>query len=108
MAKKINKNIKYCPQCGTPNEVQNRYCIRCGYEFYKKKNKLGLKQILIIIITLTILWCAVRIILNKPIIPDLLKELLNIKEFPKLNILENTSKNNTFKINLVNFSNLSH
>jgi len=25
--------IKYCPQCGTPNQNDAKFCIKCGYQF---------------------------------------------------------------------------
>ena len=25
--------VKYCPQCGAPNQDDAKFCIRCGYQF---------------------------------------------------------------------------
>jgi predicted nucleic acid-binding Zn ribbon protein len=103
--KKVDKNIKYCPRCGTPNDIKNRYCIKCGYDFYEnQKKKLKLKQILLIILVLFVMWVFVRLITNKPIIPEILQSL-----FPKLNssnltIFQNLSKNKSLNMKFLNLS----
>ena len=28
-----HKTQKFCPECGTPNDVLNKFCIACGYNF---------------------------------------------------------------------------
>ena len=29
----LNKTQKFCPSCGNPNDVLNKFCISCGYNF---------------------------------------------------------------------------
>ena len=31
----FHKTQKFCPECGTPNDVLNKFCISCGYNFEK-------------------------------------------------------------------------
>ncbi|MDD4187309.1 MAG: hypothetical protein PHX04_00835 [Bacilli bacterium] len=30
---KLHKTQKFCPECATPNDILNKYCISCGYTF---------------------------------------------------------------------------
>jgi len=29
--------VKYCPQCGAPNQNYAKFCIKCGYEFSQEE-----------------------------------------------------------------------
>lgn len=29
----LHKTQKFCPECRTPNDILNKYCISCGYTF---------------------------------------------------------------------------
>ncbi|MDD2208177.1 MAG: hypothetical protein PHG03_03695 [Bacilli bacterium] len=29
----LHKTQKFCPECRTPNDILNKYCISCGYNF---------------------------------------------------------------------------
>jgi uncharacterized membrane protein YvbJ len=29
--------VKYCPQCGAPNQDDAKFCIRCGYQFSQEE-----------------------------------------------------------------------
>jgi predicted nucleic acid-binding Zn ribbon protein len=75
-------NVKFCPRCGTPNNIGDAYCIKCGYSFKRRKTS-GSKTFLIVIILLIIAWIALRIFLKKPIIPteliDLVKNMTSTK-----------------------------
>lgn len=33
----FHKTQKFCPQCGSPNDVLNKFCISCGYNFETQK-----------------------------------------------------------------------
>jgi len=103
--KKVNKNVKYCPECGTPNEIKSKYCIKCGHDFYEhKKKRLKLSQILLIIIILLILWIITRLVLNKPIIPELLQGVFGKNNLSNLTIFQNLTKNNSLNVKFMNFS----
>ncbi|MDP8012434.1 MAG: zinc-ribbon domain-containing protein [Thermoplasmata archaeon] len=30
--------VKYCPNCGTPNDDQAKFCIKCGFNFIAQQN----------------------------------------------------------------------
>jgi len=80
MAKRGNK--KFCPRCGTENDFSDAYCIRCGYNFAKKK-KSNPKTLLIVIVILILAWIGIRLYLNKSIIPtefiDIIKNITSNK-----------------------------
>jgi ribosomal protein L40E len=73
---------KFCPRCGAQNNINDAYCIRCGYSFRGKK-KSSSKTILILIIIFLIAWILLRIYLNKSIIPteliDIIKNITSNK-----------------------------
>ena len=29
----LHKTQKFCPECGTANDVLNKFCVSCGYNF---------------------------------------------------------------------------
>ncbi len=66
----MKKHKKFCPKCGTPNDVSDLYCVHCGYSFKRKKEGLNLKSIIFVIILLLAAWAVIRILLKKPIIPQ--------------------------------------
>jgi len=79
MAKRGNK--KFCPKCGTPNDFEDAYCIRCGFSFRKKKKKTN--PIIIVLIILITAWIILRIYLGKSLIPteaiDFVKNIVTNK-----------------------------
>jgi len=103
--KKVDKHTKYCPRCGTPNDIKNRYCIKCGYDFYvNKKKKLKLKQVLLIILSLLLMWIITRILVNKPIIPEILQSLFPKLNSPNLTVFQNLTKNKSLNMKFLNLS----
>ena len=76
----MKKKVKFCPRCGAQLNLADSYCIRCGYSFKQRKKKINLAQIFVVMLVLLGMWCAIRIFLNKPIIPvgvlDFLKTIL--------------------------------
>ena len=68
-------NRKFCPRCGTANNISDRFCMRCGYDFRRGARKGGSKTILILLVVLLIGWVVYRISTGKPVIPT---ELLNL------------------------------
>jgi len=70
----MKKKVKFCPRCGTSNNLQDGYCIKCGYSFKQRGKKSNPAQIFVVLLVLVGLWCAIRIFLKKPIIPT---EVLN-------------------------------
>jgi len=66
----MKKKVKFCPRCGTPLNLIDAYCIKCGYSFIKKSKKLNLGQILAILFFLAMAWIGIRLLLNRPIIPQ--------------------------------------
>jgi len=80
MAKRGTK--KFCPKCGTQNNFEDTYCIRCGYNFARRK-KSSFRTLLIIIIIAITAWVLLRLYLNKPIIPtefiDIIKNITSNK-----------------------------
>jgi ribosomal protein L40E len=77
------KNKKFCPRCGTQNNIRDAYCIKCGYSFRRKREKTSLKTILIVLLVIIGGWIALRIYLKQPIIPqefiDLIKNMSSNK-----------------------------
>ena len=86
MAKRVDKTKKFCPTCGTQNNIQDAFCIKCGYSFFKKKKKIDLKSLVIVLIVLAALWIALRLSLNRPIIPTGLFDLFGKSLNPAQNI----------------------
>jgi len=62
-------NRKFCPRCGTANNISDRFCVRCRYDFRRGGRKSGSRTLLILIILLLIGWVVYRIYTGKPIIP---------------------------------------
>ena len=84
MAKKIDKTKKFCPACGTQNNIKDAFCIKCGYGFFKKKKKGNIKSLILVLIVIAIIWVALRLYLKRSIIPegfsDLLGKSLNLSK----------------------------
>ena len=67
--------VKYCPRCGTPNNLNDAYCIKCGYAFrHAKKSNFG-------VILLIIGWTAYRTFTGQPIIPEGITNLFQNSSF---------------------------
>ena len=62
------QQTKFCPRCGKPAKATDSYCIKCGYNFIKKRKKSS--PILIGILIVLALWIVIRIFLKKSIIPE--------------------------------------
>ncbi len=73
------RSYKYCPKCGKSADINDAYCMRCGYNFKggKRSKKISLKQILLGILILAAAWVIIRLITKQPIIP------LQVSEFFK-------------------------
>lgn len=72
--------IKYCPKCGAQIPITDNYCTSCGYSFAQppKKGK-RFRWTIIIIVILIIAYVLIRIIMKKPIMPDIefIKNMFN-------------------------------
>jgi hypothetical protein len=79
----MQKNVKFCPRCGTPNSLVDSYCIKCGYSFRKRGKKIGFMQIFIVILLVIAGWVGLRMFLKKPIIPTEFIELIKNMTAPK-------------------------
>jgi predicted nucleic acid-binding Zn ribbon protein len=79
----MKKDVKFCPRCGTPNNLADAYCIKCGYSFRKRGKKVGLIQILVVILLVIAGWVGLRIFLKKPIIPTEFVELIKNMTSPR-------------------------
>jgi len=75
MVKGVDKAKKFCPTCGTQNNAQDAFCIKCGYGFFKKKKNIDFKSLIIVLIVLAVLWIVLRLSLGRPIIPEGLLDL---------------------------------
>lgn len=78
------KSKGFCPKCGNPVDlVHDVFCMRCGYQIQKRKQKKkgSLFKIIIIILIIIAAFVGIRIYLGKPPIPDLsvLKNLTKIR-----------------------------
>jgi len=74
----MGKKKRYCPKCGASLKKSDKYCTKCGYSF-KKRKKIKIKNIVLVIIIILIIWTAIRLISGKPIIPQPLLDLLKSK-----------------------------
>jgi predicted nucleic acid-binding Zn ribbon protein len=70
MAKKKKKGVKYCPQCGAGLSEKDKYCIKCGYSFEKRKKKVKIRNLIILIVAVIIIWILIRILTGNPVIPQ--------------------------------------
>lgn len=75
-------NVKFCPRCGAQNHATDAFCIRCGYNFSRRR-KTNMGAIILVIILLIAGWIALRTFLKLPIIPteamDWVKNLMGNK-----------------------------
>ena len=77
MARKQKKGVKYCPDCGAEIDEKDKYCTKCGYSFEKrKKKKIKLRNLIILIIAIILIWLGIRIFTGNPLIPEIIKNLL--------------------------------
>lgn len=68
--KKIKKGEGFCPKCGSVIDLRNDvFCMSCGYRFRKQKKKKARWWLVILLII--IIYIIIRLIMKKPIIPDL-------------------------------------
>jgi ribosomal protein L40E len=73
----MKKRVKFCPRCGAQLNIIDAYCIRCGYNFIGRRGKkLNIGQILIAFIALAAIWIIIRLVLNRPIIPQEVADLV--------------------------------
>ncbi|OGJ16835.1 hypothetical protein A3K73_08785 [Candidatus Pacearchaeota archaeon RBG_13_36_9] len=76
---KIKKGVKYCPQCGAELKAEDKFCLKCGYSFEKRKKKVNIKRLIIAIIIIIIAWAALRVITGNTIIPQPILNLITNK-----------------------------
>jgi predicted nucleic acid-binding Zn ribbon protein len=79
----MKNKVKFCPRCGTPNNLVDAYCIKCGYNFKKRRKKSGFMQILVVILLIAAAWVGLRLFLKKPIIPTEFIDLVKNMTLPK-------------------------
>jgi hypothetical protein len=72
----MRSKVKFCPRCGTPNNLVDAYCIKCGYSFRRRRRKSGFGRILILILIIIAAWVGLRLFLGKPIIPTEFIEII--------------------------------
>ena len=64
---------KFCPVCGTRLQLQDAFCLKCGYSFVtrveKGKKKVNLKNTAIIIAILILAYLGLRYAGGQTIIP---------------------------------------
>lgn len=68
-------NGKFCPRCGTQNNFNDAFCIRCGHNIGRQQKGKKKNSLLIIILVIIACWIGLRVFLKKPIIPQ---ELIDI------------------------------
>jgi len=68
--------VKFCPRCGSQNNFADRFCIRCRYDFSRRR-KTNLGSIILVLILLIAGWVALRTFLKLPIIPESAMEIVN-------------------------------
>jgi uncharacterized membrane protein YvbJ len=61
-------NLKFCPRCGAQNHATDAFCIRCGYNFSRRK-KTNWGPIIIVLLLLVVGWVVLRTFMKLPIIP---------------------------------------
>lgn len=66
---------KFCPRCGTPNDLNATFCIKCRYQFKQTKKTSRVKMILLAIILLLLGWVIYRTFTNQPIIPEIISNI---------------------------------
>jgi len=77
MAKnKVKKGVKYCPQCGSELKQEDKFCLKCGYSFEKRKRGLNIKRLIIAIIIIILAWAVLRVISGNTIIPQPILNLI--------------------------------
>ncbi len=73
---------KFCPACGVKLQLQDTFCLRCGYSFAtraeKDKNKkINLRNTIIIIIILIISYFGLRYANGQTIWPSSLADAIS-------------------------------
>lgn len=65
------ENRKFCPKCGTPNKLNDAYCIKCGYSFNPTvRKKKSFNKIILLIVLIIAGWVIYRVVSKQPIIPE--------------------------------------
>ncbi len=77
-------NKKFCPRCGMQNNLQDAYCIRCGFAFKTRARKSKLNPIIMLIILLIIGWVFYRTFTKQDLIPTELLNLTKNLSLPKI------------------------
>jgi len=65
----MKKKRKFCPKCGKEVKLKDDYCISCGYSFKKRKKRFNVRNVLIAVAILVVLWIVIRLVGGNPIIP---------------------------------------
>jgi len=73
---KNKKGVKYCPQCGIELSEKDKYCIKCGYSFEKRKRKINVRNLIILIIVVIIIWILIRLLTGNTVIPKSIVDIL--------------------------------
>jgi predicted nucleic acid-binding Zn ribbon protein len=73
---------KFCPACGTKLQLQDTFCLRCGYSFAirAEKNKIkgiNKRNLIIILIILLIMFFGLRYSAGQTLWPRSIVDALN-------------------------------
>ena len=73
---------KFCPVCGSRLEVDDYFCIKCGYSFLERSKKrrrtIKWRNLIFLIIVILAIYASIRYFQGKPIIPVSFEDALNI------------------------------
>ena len=79
-----NNGKKYCPRCGTQNNISDAYCIKCGFAFVSRRKRSGFGVFLTILILAIVAWFFYRTLMKQPLIPEEMSSILKNLTLPKL------------------------
>ena len=67
--------LKFCPRCGAQNHVTDTFCIRCGYNFSRRR-RTNWGSIILVLILIIVGWIVLMTFLKKPIVPQELIDMI--------------------------------